>query len=113
MKPSSDQLEEVKKSVVAAISVSGRNLTEIGALADVHPSQVGRIAAGHFKTFSYNVVRICSVLGVDVPRVDLARGSTLGDLVGVEKGLQRIWDQTPEGARAILRLLKAVEDLQS
>lgn len=113
MKPSSDQLEEVKTSIVAAISVSGRNLTEIGGLANVHPSQVGRIAAGQFRTFSYNVVRVCSVLGVNVPRVELARGSTPSDLVEAERGLRRIWNETPEGARAILRLLKAVEDLQT
>lgn len=69
MKPTSKQLSVLQRRIASRYSASGRSNAEIGRLASVHPSQVGRICAGNFKTVSANVVQVCRVLGVKVPKM--------------------------------------------
>ena len=93
-------------------AASGRSNAEIGRLASVHPSQVGRICTGDFKTVSNNVVQVCRVLGVKVPKVaESARMDP--EWARANASLRRIWDHTPQSAATIRRVLDAIADLQA
>lgn len=77
----------------------------------MHQSQVGRICGGQFKTFSFNVVQICKVLEVPLPRIGL---SSLGEdpaWARVQTSIRNLWDETPEGAKAIAQMIDAVAKL--
>jgi hypothetical protein len=111
MKPSSPQLQEVRSRIATAHRRKGLSNAEIGRMANVHPSQVGRICGGDFKTFSHNVVRICKALDVRVPRLEPS-GKSDAAWVQVQSSIRRIWDETPEGAKAIARMLDAVADIK-
>ena len=77
----------------------------------MHASQVSRICSGDFKTFSNNVVQICNVLNVMVPRLE-EEDAMDTEWTKVHASLRRIWDETPEGAASIRRLLDAIADLR-
>lgn len=84
---------------------------DLGRLANVHPSQVGRICTGEFKTISNNVVQICKILRVKVPKVaEEIEMDT--EWAKANASLRRIWDNTPEGAAIIRRVLDAIADLR-
>ncbi len=78
----------------------------------MHASQVSRICAGEFKTLSANVVQICMILKVKVPRLDEEEKMDK-EWAKAHASLRRIWDQTPEGAATIRRLLDAIADLRT
>lgn len=111
MKPPVNRLEEIQQKISSAIAGSGLTFSDIAKLSDVDATQVGRICKGRFKTFSHNVVRICDVLGVELPRIEKPHASEK-ELAKARASLTRIWDNTPEGAAVIERLLDAVADLQ-
>src|SRR3546814_20766943 len=69
MKPTSKQLQELHAKIAASKDAKGFSHAEIGRISNVHPSQVGRICDGGFRTFSHNVVQICKVLDVAIPRL--------------------------------------------
>lgn len=111
MKPTSKQLSALQRRIARRYTASGRSNAEIGRLASVHPSQVGRICTGDFKTVSNNVVQVCRVLGVKVPKVaESARMDP--EWARANASLRRIWDHTPQGAATIRRVLDAIADLQ-
>lgn len=112
MKPSDKQLEAVRNRIAAAYGAKGLSSAEIGRIARVHPSQVGRICGGDFKTFSHNVVQICKTLGVLVPRSEARSAVEDPAWVRAQMSMRKIWDETPEGARAITRMLDAVAELR-
>lgn len=110
MKPTSKQLSVLQRRISSRYSASGRSNAEIGRLASVHPSQVGRICAGDFKTVSANVVQVFRVLGVKVPK--MAESAKMDpEWAKANASLRRIWDQTPQGAATIRRVLDAIADL--
>lgn len=113
MKPSDKQLKAVRDRIAAAYEAKGLSNTELGRLARVHPSQVGRICAGDFKTFSHNVVQICKALGVCVPRSEARSAAEDPAWVRAQSSMRKIWDETPDGARAIICMLDAVAELRS
>ena len=78
----------------------------------MHPSQVGRICGGQFRTFSHNVVQICKALDVHIPRLE-SSGKSDPAWVRAQSSMRRIWDETPEGAKAIARMLDAVAELKA
>ena len=84
---------------------------DLGRLSNVHPSQVGRICTGDFKTISNNVVQVCRVLKVQVPKVD-DEIEIDTEWAKANASLRRIWDHTPEGAAIIRRILDAIADLR-
>ena len=110
MKPTSKQLSALKKRISSGYAKSGLSNADIGRLAAVHPSQVGRICGGDFKTISNNVVQICRVLKVKVPKLS-EEARMAPEWAQANASLRRIWDQTPEGAMIIRRLLDAIADL--
>ncbi len=111
MKPTSNQLSELHKRISTKYAESKLSKADLGRLANVHPSQVGRICAGHFKTISNNVVQICKVLNVKVPKVD-EEISMDAEWAKANASLRRIWNHTPEGAAIIRRVLDAIADLR-
>lgn len=110
MKPTSKQLSVLQRRIASKYSASGRSNAEIGRLASVHPSQVGRICAGDFKTVSANVVQVCRVLGVKVPKM-VESAKIDPEWAKTNASLRRIWDHTPQGAATIRRVLDAIADL--
>ena len=112
MKPSRKQLDALQNRISDKYAKSRLSNADIGRLANVHPSQVGRVCAGNFKTISNNVVQICKILKVKVPKVDEQSSMDI-EWARANASLRRIWDQTPEGAAMIRRMLDAVADLRA
>lgn len=112
MKPSSKQISHLQKRISHARNNMNLSYAEIGKMASVHASQVSRICAGDFKTFSNNVVRVCKILNVKVPRLEEDEEMD-PEWAKVHASLLRIWDETHEGASAIRRVLDAIADLHA
>lgn len=110
MKPTIKQLDALQRKIFEQRKKSGLSNAEIGKLAAVHPSQVGRICAGDFKTISNNVVQVCRVLKVRVPRI-AEKDRLDAEWAQANASLRRIWDHTPQGATVIRRMLDAIADL--
>lgn len=110
MKPTSKQLSDLRRRISSRYAKCRLSNADIGRLAAVHPSQVGRICSGDFKTISNNVVQICRVLKVKVPKISEESGMD-NEWAQANASLRRIWDQTPEGAVIIRRVLDAIADL--
>lgn len=111
MKPTNKQLSELHKRISRKYAKSKLSKADLGRIANVHPSQVGRICTGNFKTISNNVVQICKVLKVEVPKVD-EEIEVDTEWAKAIASLRRIWDHTPEGAAIIRRVLDAIADLR-
>ncbi|MES0069396.1 helix-turn-helix domain-containing protein [Mesorhizobium sp. M0074] len=112
MKPSSKQISGVQKRILSARAKRNLSYADLSKMARVHASQVSRICAGDFKTFSNNVVQICKVLKVKVPRLEEEIDMDT-EWAKAHASLRRIWDETPEGAMTIRRVLDAIADLRA
>ncbi len=112
MKPNDKQIRDLCQRISRACSKRKLSHADLGKMADVHASQVSRICAGQFKTFSANVVQICKVLQVKVPRLEEEEEMDT-EWAKAHASLRRIWDQTPEGATTIRRVLDAIADLRT
>ena len=112
MKPSDKQLAALKTQLAAARKESGLSSAEIGRLSRVHPSQVSRICEGGFRTFSHNVVQICKALNIVLPRPEPHAVSVDPEWLQVQSRMLRLWDETPERAKAIIPILDAIAELQ-
>lgn len=112
MKPTIKQLDDLKAEILNARASKGLSNAEIGRISRVHPSQVGRICEGRFKTFSHNVVQVCKALGVKVPHLEPGQSSMAPEWAQAMSSMRRIWDDTPEGAQVIMRMLDAIADLK-
>jgi len=112
MKPTSKQIDALHGRLCRAFKKKGMTLADVGKISGVHPSQVGRIISGKFKTFSNNVVQISRVLGVKLPRLELEPTMEV-EWNKAHASMRKIWNETPEGAVIIRRMLDAVADLQA
>ena len=110
MKLSRAEIEELRKRLRFALKKQRLTAAEIGRLAGVHPSQVGRICRGEFRTMSHNVVDICRVLGLDP---SAARPATKSDAAWaqVERNLRELWEESPDRARRMAKLMEAMTKL--
>lgn len=112
MKPTSKQRNDIHGEIVQAFQKRRLSYADLARLSDVDPSQASRICKGEFKTFSNNVVQICRVLGVKVPR--LGPDAKLDqELAKAQASMKRICSRTPKGAILIRRVLDAIADLQT
>jgi len=111
MKPTIKQLSAVKHHLVQKHRLSELSSAEISRISGVHQSQVGRICGGQFKTFSYNVVQICKVLEVALPRTTTPIVDDDPSWAEVQYSIRKLWDETPEGAKAIAKMIDAVVKL--
>lgn len=94
------------------VADSGLSYSEIARAADVDVSQVSRICRGQFKTVSQNVVQICKVLGLktDAPQDGLPSVNT--HFQRLQRGLNKLWDQTPEDADRLFQLLIQLAEIR-
>jgi len=110
MKLSREDIEDVRRRLRSALKKQRLTVTEIGRLAGVHPSQVGRISRGEFRTMSHNVVEVCRVLGLDPTA---ARPATESDAAWarLERNLRELWEDSPDRARRMAKLMEAMTKL--
>ena len=113
MKPSDKQLESVRHLITQAHEEKGMSNAEIGRIARVHSSQVSRICSGNFKTLSHNVEQVCKVLDVRIAGLEPKIGEMDSVWAQAQSSMRRIWDETPEGAMAITRILDAIGELKT
>lgn len=97
-------LARAKRSLAAL----GRRAStvDIAARTGIHQSQVSRLLRGQFRRVSPNVRRLLAYK----PGAQKAPG--LEAKQAVIRAALRTWDATPEGARALVRLLRSVEGLR-
>lgn len=105
VKGQAGELARAKRSLAAL----GRRAStvDIAARTGIHQSQVSRLLRGQFRRVSPNVRRL----------LDYRPGPGAGepDLQAKQAVIQaalRTWDATPEGAQALVRLLRSVEGLR-
>lgn len=113
MKPSEKQLESARALIAKAYMTKGLSSAKIARKSGVHPSQVGRICRGEFKTFSHSVMQICTILDVNLARFELEAGEMDLAWARAQSSMRRIWDETPEGAMTIARMLDAIAELRT
>lgn len=111
MKPTIKQLSDVKQRLEQSRRLSELSNAEISRISGVHQSQVGRICAGQFKTFSFSVVQICKVLEVALPQANTPIVDADPSWAEVQLSIRKLWDETPEGAKAIAKMIDAVAKL--
>lgn len=112
MKPNDKQIKDLHERISRARSRSNLTQADLSKMSNVHASQISRICAGQFKTFSNNVVQICKVLKVKVPRLEEEEDMD-AEWAKAYASLRRIWDETAEGAATIRRVLDAIADLRT
>lgn len=110
MKPSRQELNSLIQEIQQKRREQALTLADIGRMANVHSSHVSRICAGRFLTISNNVVQVCKVLGVQIESVASIRGETDHSWSQLERSLRNLWDQTPEGAKRIGRILDTIAE---
>lgn len=93
----------------------GLSYGALGRHAEVDPSQAFRICRGEFKALSHNVVRICNALDLR-PSSDDPRSGSIRNVGTADQLLEELtanWAPTPEDARRLLDMLKAVRSFRS
>ena len=108
MKATAIEINALRRQIAGARAVIALTDTEIGELADVHPSQVGRICRGEFKTISHNVVQTCKALGLEMDSAALDVSDQSVAWKKLESSLRSLWDNTPDGADKIARVLDTI-----
>ncbi|WP_298463991.1 hypothetical protein [uncultured Erythrobacter sp.] len=112
MKATAEQLATLQEQIAAARSQTALSDTEIGSISGVHPSQVGRIVRGEFKTISFNVVQVCKALGIAVESAPRNLSEESDAWLRLEASLRGLWDKTPEGADKIVKVLDTISTLR-
>jgi hypothetical protein len=81
----------------------------VAAETRIHQSQVSRLFRGQFKRLSPNVRRLLAYAADPRPLDEPPHAAK----EAVVRAALNTWDTTPEGARALVRLLRSVRDLQA
>lgn len=118
MKPTHIERTDLLRRMQAARERLGLSYAALGERADVDPSQVSRICRGQFTTFSDSVVRICTVLGVQLRSTEAAPPAAVptktrkaAAWAKLERSVRRAWDQTPAGADRLAKVIAAVAEI--
>jgi hypothetical protein len=117
MKPSRSERENLAGRIRRARQKSALSNGEIASLARVDPGQTSRILDGKFRTVSGNVVQICNALGVDLHGAggddppSPTQAKTSAAWAKLEASLRRAWDETPQGAERLVRVIDAVAEV--
>lgn len=82
---------------------------QVAAATHIHQSQVSRLFRGQFKRLSPNVRRLLAYAADGKPVAEPAQAGKKA----VVRAALNTWDATPEGARALVRLLRSVRDLRA
>ena len=110
MKPSTEEIGELKMRIMERRKEKKLSYADIGRIANVNQSQAWRICNGEFRTIGNNVVQVCKVLGVEVETVQSMEGDEDASWMRLKVSLRNLWDQTPEGARRITKILDTMAD---
>ncbi len=113
MKLTGKQLGDLHTEIVRAQAEKRLSQADIARISRVHPSQVARICSGQFKTISHNVLQICKAVGVGVGSREQDADEVAPEWTAAKSSMRRLWDETPEGALAIAKLLNAIADLHA
>ena len=102
------ELAAARRALVAL----AQRVPTVQAAADtgIHQSQVSRLFRGQFTRISPNVRAL-----VDYGKTGTRRSPAPRPASGKEAVIRaalRTWDTTPEGARALVRLLKSVQEIR-
>ncbi len=87
------------------------SISDVASNTGVHQSQVSRIVAGDFKTFSSNVIKICMEFGIE-PRdyYEISRDDE--DRKQIANSAIAIWDGTRQDASVVVSLLREIAKLR-
>lgn len=110
MKLSRAEIDDLRRRLQFALKKQRLTAAEIGRLAGVHPSQVGRICRGEFRTMSHNVMEICRVLGLD-PNAKSSPTKIDAAWAQIERNLHALWEESPDRARRMAKLMEAMTRL--
>jgi len=113
MKLTGKQLSDLHAEIVRTQAQKRLSQADLARISRVHPSQVARICSGQFKTISHNVLQICKILGVGVSGLEQDADEVAPEWTAAKSSMRRLWDETPEGALAIAKLLNAIADLRA
>jgi len=96
-----------------ALQSLGRQAQTVKVAADtgIHQSQVSRLLRGRFKRVSTNVRVLLAYAAKPQHYAKTDEPSQVARSAVVKAAL-RTWDSTPEGARALIRLLRSVERIR-
>lgn len=120
MKPTQKERTDLLRRIKAARDGLRLSYAVLAERADVDPSQASRICRGKFATFSDSVVRICTVLGVQMgDAVSMPSGTIAGNgpkktnvsWDKLERAVRRAWDKTPRGADRLAKVIAAVGEV--
>lgn len=112
MKATAQQIATLQEQIAAARARTALTDTGIGEISGVHPSQVGRIVRGEFKTISFNVVQVCKALGIALESAPRNVSQENDAWLRLEASLRSLWDDTPEGAEKIVKVLDTIGALR-
>lgn len=105
---SSDLLEA--RRALAALAKRAPTV-QVAADTRIHQSQVSRLFRGQFKRLSPNVRKLLAYATHPKAKRRSAAPAQAAKAAVVRAALQT-WDATPEGARALVRLLKSVRAMR-
>ena len=117
MKPNESERDNLARRIRSAWEKSALSISELASLAKVDPGQTSRILEGKFRTVSGNVMQICNVLTVD-PRGAVAdkpapeHARTRAAWAKLEASVRRAWDETPQGAELLVRIIDAIAQVR-
>lgn len=97
------ELARAKRSLAALARRA--STVEIAAASGIHQSQVSRLLRGQFRRVSPNVRKLLDYKPAARPRKGEGKEAVI-------RAALRTWDETPEGARALVRLLRSVDELR-
>lgn len=85
---------------------------QVAADTRIHQSQVSRLFRGKFKRVSPNVRRLLAYAAGEKPPARVSAPAQSAKEAVVRAAL-RTWDQTPQGAKTLVRLLKSVQAMRA
>jgi DNA-binding Xre family transcriptional regulator len=87
------------------------NISTLATNTGIHQSQISRIVAGDFKTFSSNIIKICMKLEME-PRNYYEDTRVDEDRRQIANSAISIWDGTRQDVGVVVSLLKEIAKLR-
>ena len=94
------------------MSDRGWNFSDLAKKTGINQGQVSRIAAGKFKTFASNVVRICIELEMNPFSYHTQANEEDQHREAIANSAIAIWDGTPRDREVVVALLRQIADLR-
>jgi hypothetical protein len=111
MKISSDGKRAFLTDLQRHMQQCGWTISKTATNAGIHQSQLSRIVAGEFKTFSSSFMRICMIFGME-PKDYYLRTRQDKDRQQIADSAISIWDGTHRDAEFLAALLREIAKLR-